>query len=90
MDFPLLAGPTPPAGRIANIREPELPEPLFCDMVKYVVLRCVFRVFSLFGGIKSAPVEISKMSGAPLGFFFRPSRILDPKMSLNPLKKGVG
>ena len=29
VDFPLLAGPTPPGGRIDGTRDPELPKPLF-------------------------------------------------------------
>ena len=48
-------------------------------MVKYVVLRCVFKGLSTFGGIKSIRVEMGKTPRAPFRVFFRPSRVLGRK-----------
>ena len=57
-------------------------------MVKYVLLRGKSGGWSTFGGIKSAPVEISILSGALLRLLSRPSRISEPKMSSNTPKRG--
>ena len=53
-----------------------------------MILHYVFRVFHTFLGIESALGEKRNFPGGPLGAFFRPSRVLDEKMSLHPPQKG--
>ena len=65
MDFPLLAGPTPPAQQIASTTDRELPKSFFSDIAKYMILQCVFKVFRTFWGIKSGPDEKRNFPGGP-------------------------
>ena len=81
MDFPLLAGPTPPAQQIASTREGELLKPFF-DIIKYVILPCAFMVFLNLLGYKIRPGCDETIWVGSFLAFFRPSRVLDKKMNL--------
>ena len=88
--LPLTSGANPSCLTDCQHQGTWAPGATLCDMVKYVVLRSVFKGFSIFGCIKSAPERKSKMEDSLFLTFLRPWRILDAKMSLNPPPKGVG
>ena len=54
-------------------QQPQAPGATFCDMVKYIVLRCGFRGLSTFGGIKSGPVEKRIQASSFFWAFLLPS-----------------
>ena len=88
MDFPLLAGRTPPVRWIDKISGTKLWD-IFSDIAKYMILLCVFEVFRTFWGIKSVPERLRKKKVSLFEAFFRPSRVLDQNMSLHPPPKGL-
>ena len=86
--LPLTSGADPSCSPDCQDQQPRAPGATFCDMVKYVLLRGKSGGWSTFGGIKSGPVEKRNFPGGPFWAFLRPSRVLGPKMSLNPPQKG--
>ena len=81
-DFPLLAGPTPPA------QGTRAPKTTFSDIAKYMILQCAFRVFRTFLGIKSGPVEKGLDASSFFQDFFRSSRRGAKNEPPPPPKKG--
>ena len=81
--LPLTSGANPSCSADCQDHRPRAPKATFSDIAKYMILQCVFRVFRIFGGIKSAPVEKRNFPRGPFAAFFRPSLILDSKMSLS-------
>ena len=87
MDSPLLAGPTPPGWQV-DVLATLSSEPGFGDLAKYMVLRCVFRGFGTFRGIKSGPVQQLRHVSSFFLAFCPPGAHFGPKNELQASQKG--